>query len=772
MNRTTPGLVSIGMRTPLTVSIVLASMLAPAVLAGGPGKATGPASRPPRSACEIDQQLVSHTPWTLALPTDLPASFSLTLPIGQGLEVLELQKFSNRSDAYQVLVDVGGGRLEPAQAPAIRTYRGIVAARPGTLVSGSILPNGFTGIVRLEDGDTWVIQPMADFCEALAAPGAHVIFHASDAIADGRGCGIGQPGFEQYSQRGERLLGEGGTAGTTPSQVEVGCETDYEFFQKNGSNVNNTVNDIETVMNNVNAVYDRDLNITHEIGTIVVRSAVDDPYVTTTIDGRLNEFSAKWGTAPESGIFRDISHMFSGYAFSGGAIGLAYLGAVCTGANSIQYGVVESRYTTQANFRTSLSAHELGHNWDATHCDSDGSANCNIMCSANGACGGISGTNLRFNTRTQNEVGAYLAAVNCDFTRPEAQVLPFVDNFASTTFSNDRWTYRDGVQINTSAAGEPSAPNSMNLNSSGPNAYDDDEVRSNFIKLAGITAPVAVYWVNRSGVESGETLVVEYLNNALDWVVLNTLTSDGTNPTSFTRYEHLLPSNARHDKFRLRFRVDGNETNDNWWVDDVSVSVGTVPAPANDECSGAITVAQGTTNFDASTATNSALAIPSSCSANAAVTMSKDLWYRYVSDCDGTLTVSTCDLVQYDTKLVVYAASAACPTSATPIAACSDNELGCANAASSVRVSTVPGAIHYIRVGGVDGGGPGAFDVACQPRCVGDFNDDRNVDGIDLGVLLSLWGSSASSGGDLNNDGVIDGIDLGILLSRWGLGCP
>jgi hypothetical protein len=152
--------------------------------------------------------------------------------------------------------------------------------------------------------------------------------------------------------------------------------------------------------------------------------------------------------------------------------------------------------------------------------------------------------------------------------------------------------------------------------------------------------------------------------------------------------------------------------------------------------------------------------------------MSKDLWYRYVSDCDGTLTVSTCDLVQYDTKLVVYAASSACPTSATPIAACSDNELGCANAASSVRINTVPGAIHFIRVGGVDGGGPGAFDVACQPRCVGDFNDDRNVDGIDLGVLLSLWGSSASSGGDLNNDGVIDGIDLGILLSRWGLGCP
>ena len=732
------------------------------------GQSGEPAGR--EGSCELDQSLLAHTPWMIELPGNLPASLSLTLPIGDGLEVIELQRFSNRSDRYQVLVDVGGGKLEPSAPPAIRTYRGVIAARPGTLVSGSILPTGFTGIVRLEDGETWVVQPMSDFCAALGAPGAHVVFNANDAISDGRGCAVGRPGFEKFGRQGERQLGEGGAAGLTPSQVEIGCETDYEFFQKNGSNVNTTVNDIELVMNNVNAVYDRDLNIFHEIGTVVVRSSVDDPYTTTTIDGRLNEFSAKWATAPESGIFRDISHMFSGVSFSGGTIGLAYLGAVCAGANSIQYGVVESRYTTQANFRTSLSAHELGHNWDATHCDSDGSANCNIMCSANGSCGGISGSNLKFNTRTQNEVSAHLNSVSCDFVRPEAVTLPFVENFASTTFANERWTYRDGAVINNAAVGEPSAPNSMALNSTGANAYDDDEVRTNFIKLAGVAGNVlASYWVNRSGVESGETFVVEYLNNALDWVVLNTLTSDGTNPAAFTRYEHVLPANAKHDRFRLRFRVDGNDTGDTWYVDDVSVATGAVPPPANDECTGAVTAVAGANSFDSTNATAGALAIPSSCSTNAATTMAKDVWFLHQAECDGELAISLCGGTAFDTRLVVYAAGATCPGAGAQVIACNDDAAGCADGASSVRFRTVAGAFHYIRIGGAAAGGPGSFDISCQQDCFGDFNGDRNVDGLDLGVLLSQWGQAGSA--DLNGDGSVDGIDLGSLLSRWGLGC-
>jgi len=48
----------------------------------------------------------------------------------------------------------------------------------------------------------------------------------------------------------------------------------------------------------------------------------------------------------------------------------------------------------------------------------------------------------------------------------------------------------------------------------------------------------------------------------------------------------------------------------------------------------------------------------------------------------------------------------------------------------------------------------------------GDLNGDGVVDGADLGLLLSLWGTSDSLA-DLNGDGTIDGADLGLLLANW-----
>jgi len=51
----------------------------------------------------------------------------------------------------------------------------------------------------------------------------------------------------------------------------------------------------------------------------------------------------------------------------------------------------------------------------------------------------------------------------------------------------------------------------------------------------------------------------------------------------------------------------------------------------------------------------------------------------------------------------------------------------------------------------------------CQPA---DLNCDGVVDGADLGILLSRWGSNDCAA-DLNGDGVVNGADLGILLSSW-----
>lgn len=49
----------------------------------------------------------------------------------------------------------------------------------------------------------------------------------------------------------------------------------------------------------------------------------------------------------------------------------------------------------------------------------------------------------------------------------------------------------------------------------------------------------------------------------------------------------------------------------------------------------------------------------------------------------------------------------------------------------------------------------------------GDINHDGMVNGIDIGYLLTDWGTGLARS-DINRDGLVNGSDLGILLSNWG----
>jgi hypothetical protein len=51
--------------------------------------------------------------------------------------------------------------------------------------------------------------------------------------------------------------------------------------------------------------------------------------------------------------------------------------------------------------------------------------------------------------------------------------------------------------------------------------------------------------------------------------------------------------------------------------------------------------------------------------------------------------------------------------------------------------------------------------------CVGDINGNAEVDGADLGILLSDWGT-VDPDSNLDGLGSVDGADLGLLLANWG----
>ena len=102
-----------------------------------------------------------------------------------------------------------------------------------------------------------------------------------------------------------------------------------------------------------------------------------------------------------------------------------------------------------------------------------------------------------------------------------------------------------------------------------------------------------------------ENFVVEYLDNASNWVTLESFAGSGTPGQIFTR-TYAIPPAGRHAGFRVRFRQEGGSgpTFDFWHVDDLCFNARPVPA---------LNVAKiSRTIFDPINTTNNPFAIPGS----------------------------------------------------------------------------------------------------------------------------------------------------------------
>ena len=142
--------------------------------------------------------------------------------------------------------------------------------------------------------------------------------------------------------------------------------------------------------------------------------------------------------------------------------------------------------------------------------------------------------------------------------------------------------------------------------------------------------------------------------------------------------------------------------------------------PANDECSGATPATIGSNPLDTTAATTSSDPISDNlCSGTALGIVNQDVWFRFDAPDNGTVTLSTCDSVDFDTDILIYTGGCA----ALNLVACHGDSSGCFVQGTTDEWNTflpdVPvasGESYWIRVGGWGGSdsGTGVFNLDFQ----------------------------------------------------------
>ncbi len=140
----------------------------------------------------------------------------------------------------------------------------------------------------------------------------------------------------------------------------------------------------------------------------------------------------------------------------------------------------------------------------------------------------------------------------------------------------------------------------------------------------------------------------------------------------------------------------------------VSLSCGgECTGPSNDFCQDAAPIGLGDTNFSTAGATSGGPLLPISCDEGFGTVFVRDIWFKYVPESTGVLTVSTCGQASFDTRLAGYTGT--CGN--LELVGCNDDTPDCWLNTSTMQFIVFEGQTYYLRVGSYADTGPGTLTL-------------------------------------------------------------
>jgi hypothetical protein len=408
----------------------------------------------------------------------------VSVSIGGAMVDMLVEPFSVRAPTFEVWLRGEQGDLTRYDAPAPKTVRGAVVGEPFSKVWGAVDGGSVNLTIERLGHETVQVRSVAGLLPHLPAE-LHLVHTVVEVMPAPGTCGVDDAAMgralpaagriepaagvhDEHDEHdaddeapvGDALGGDELALGLFVTQVSF--DSDNEFFVAQGSNANNCIDYIDQMMVGVDAVYRAQVGISYSLNRIVLSPSASDPFGSgTSASSRLVDLRNVWENSPFNGFERDVVQGIMGIDFDGNTIGVAYIcnnggcsGQICTrrnnftcpfgdgtGADCGGYSVVEDINTAGAIDQLGLSAHELGHNWGAQHCNGEG--DCFIMCTNIGGC---MGSALNFGVSSRNSIISHRNSRPCLHTSATTVYVRSTHTGAELgTVANPYITFRAGA---------------------------------------------------------------------------------------------------------------------------------------------------------------------------------------------------------------------------------------------------------------------------------------------------------------------------------------
>jgi hypothetical protein len=355
-------------------------------------------------------------------------------------------------------------------ARGIQVYRGQLQGAPDSWVR-MVVAGGIPRGTIFDGTELYSIEVPGD--SVVDAANGPIIYALTDlAVQPGElGCGAQRVSSANGQVAYANLVSELKTLAATGASLnlELGAVADFEFNESFGAGTQAALIDR---FNRVDGIFSRELGIQISLTRVDIFTEDNDPFTASDASDLLRELSAYRSATPAQRS-RGLSHLFTGRNLDTSTVGIAYVGALCSSFAGA--GLSEGR--RGPNTDSLIAAHEIGHNFGASH-DGDAGGPCGDAPGGFLMAPSINGSD-RFSQCSKDTMAAEIAAASgangCLAPVADIDVVATLDSADLTVLTGADFSYdltldNQGSESATDVAVNIQLPTQIQLRAAEPSA--------------------------------------------------------------------------------------------------------------------------------------------------------------------------------------------------------------------------------------------------------------------------------------------------------------